>query len=125
MSEMNLADGLREISDEIAHDLAEDWRDRTANRIEDLPQGADGLEPYLSDVTVNDDGSAQFEIQHPTAPLHEYGGHIEPRYANAKLQGWSRDEFYEALTDCNEFVRRKMPVRGSIPEVVSGYQYNE
>lgn len=110
----NLEDALQELAVDAAREVTEQWRGATLGQIQGASQGADGLEPYLSEVQEGDEeGVFTFEIQHPTASLHERGGHIEPTYAEAMVLGWDRDGFYEALTDCNEFVRRKKLVRNA------------
>lgn len=108
--------------------FAEDVRGRVLDRIKRNEQGESGLEPYVSDVKQKRDsrgsftGEWTFEIQHPTAPLHEKGGHIEPSYANAQVRGWTRDQFYEALEDCNEWVEKKRIVRSAMLQTMKDYE---
>lgn len=94
--------------------VADEWREKTLENIRDADQGADGMEDFVTDV--EEVGSAAgvafgFEVDHPTAELHERGGHIEPMYGLAMSQGMERDDFYNALTDCNEWVDEKRLVR--------------
>lgn len=112
--ESDLIEALEEVSDEGSEEVARELRAQTINRIQGARQGAEGLEPYVTEVTQNRDGTYSFTIDHPTAPLHEIGGYYQPRYDTAKTRGWTRDEFYEALTDCNEWVEEKRIVRDSM-----------
>jgi hypothetical protein len=105
-----------EVVDAASREVASRIKEETINNIESADQGASGLVEYVSDIE-KEDGEFQFSINHPTAPLHEQGGHIEPRYAHAMLQGYTRDEFYSALKDCNEWVIRKRLVENAIFEV--------
>lgn len=105
-----------EIVDAATREVTSRIREETINNIKDADQGASGLVEYVSDVEKEDD-AFQFRINHPTAPLHEEGGHIEPRYAHAMLEGYTRDEFYSALKDCNEWVVKKRLVENAIFEV--------
>lgn len=132
-----------ENSDELAGRIKSDLRDRAQtdskefieevrsmylNQIQMSQQGEHGLRPYVSDVKQKRrEGGAfmsgfEFEVNHPTAELHEFGGPIEPTYSEAKLQGWTRDQFYEALTDCNEIVERKRLMRSAENEAKSEYE---
>ena len=110
---------LEQLTSEVAEDVANKWRRRTLQRINSAPQGADGLSEYVSDVRKEGE-SFVFEINHPTASLHERGGHIEPKFATSQLFGWTRNEFYEALTDCNENVTKKRLVRQAADDMRRG-----
>lgn len=116
-----LVEELEVQASQKAEEICKEWREQTLFNIRNSWQGAGGLEEYVTDVHEplyeDDSGAYQFQILHPTAALHEHGGHIEPTYANAKRLGWSRDEFYEALTDCNEFVDRKKHVTNARAKV--------
>lgn len=103
-SELNEA--LEELAIDVGEQIAEDLHEKVEENLETSYQGAPGLVEYLSDVEQRGD-QFEFTIDHPTAPLHERGSHIEPTYAQAMSVGWTRDGFYEALEDCNEWVRRK------------------
>lgn len=105
-----------EIVEGATREVTSRIREETINNIENADQGASELVEYVSDIEKEDD-AFQFSINHPTAPLHEEGGHIEPRYAHAMLEGYTRDEFYSALKDCNEWVIRKRLVENAIFEV--------
>lgn len=132
-----------ENSDELAGRIKSDLRDRAQtdskefieevrsmylNQIEMSQQGEHGLRPYVSQVKQKRREGGQFmsgyefQVNHPTAELHEFGGPIEPTYSEAKLQGWTRDQFYEALTDCNEIVERKRLMRSAENEAKSEYE---
>lgn len=111
---MSLSDeltvALENVIEEQSEELANEFRDELISRLESANQGADGLVPYVCEPERRGEGW-HIEIAHPTAPLHERGGYIEPKYAQAMAMGWTRDGFYEALTDCNEFVDEKRYVR--------------
>lgn len=100
---------LTQSTDEISRSLSEEWRERVLRRLSDGEQGSDGLIPYVQEVRddVGENEKSGFKIAHPTARLHELGGPIEPTYTYAQTAGWTRDGFYEALTDCNEIVEQK------------------
>jgi len=123
-----------ENSDELAGRIKSDLRDRAQtdskgfieevrsmylNQIEMSQQGEHGLASYVSEVEQKRTAGGQFasgyefRVDHPTAELHEFGGPIEPTYSKAKVEGWTRDQFYEALTDCNEIVERKRLMRSA------------
>lgn len=108
-----LVEALEEVSRDAADEIAHKIHDELLERVDGARQGADGLRPYI-DVRTDEEGNAFVTINHPTAPLHETGGHIEPRYGQAAMRGWTRDEFYEALEDCNEYVERKTLLRDAI-----------
>ena len=107
---------LEEMSRQAADDIARDIHDELLDRLEGAEQGADGLAKYV-ELNTDEEGVAYVTINHPTAPLHEAGGHIEPTYSEAAMRGWTRDEFYDALEDCNEEVIRKNPMRDAIWKV--------
>lgn len=88
-------------TEELAHELRQAI-------IDNLPEKehAYRLAEYISDVREVGDNYI-IEIEHPMAPLHENGGPVEPSYANARAQGWVRDEIYDALDHCQEQVSRK------------------
>jgi len=118
--EEQLKEGLvEEVLDDAGKEVAERVRDQTIRNLRNSYQGAENLPEYVTDVKhVRDSkgrftGSYTFEIRHPTAPLHEKGGHIEPTYSEAQAVGWTRDGFYSALDDCNEQVEAKHPVRNA------------
>ena len=106
-----------------SEELAEEVRREYLMLLSDARQGADGLAPYVADVEQSRDDAGryssgfEFEVEHPFAELHEKGGPIEPTYGKAASLGWTRDEMYEALTDCNEWVERKMLLNQAINRV--------
>lgn len=104
--ESQLVEALEELSIDAGEQMAEDLREEMVDNLRLSYQEAPELVNFISDVhRVGDE--FHIEVNHPTAPLHERGGHIEPTYARAASVGWTRDEFYETLTDCNEWVERK------------------
>lgn len=109
------------VVDDVVRGVAETLRIATISELEDEEQGADGLTDYISDLEEYRDGHG-FSIDHPTALLHERGGHIEPTYAHAASLGWSRDGFYEALEDCNEWVDEKRYFRSAVEETRRVYR---
>lgn len=115
--ESELVEALEAVSKDATDDVARELREEVVGTLENADQGADGLVPYVTEIEEDTNGEASFSIEHPTAPLHEIGGHIEPRYARAMAVGWTRDGFYEALTDCNEWVIEKRFMRNSVWEV--------
>lgn len=104
--ESELENALGELAKDAGRDMAEDLREEMVSELEGSYQGAPELVRFMSDVQETGDGF-KIEINHPTAGLHERGGHIEPTYATSMVLGWDRDGFYEALEDCNEWVERK------------------
>lgn len=127
--EEQLKQGLTDsVLDDAGKEVAEAVREQTIANLNRSYQGAEELPEYVSDVQHIRDSSGRFtgtytfEIRHPTAPLHENGGHIEPSYAQAKSVGWTRDGFYEALDDCNEWVEPKHPVRNAVLSVRGDFE---
>lgn len=116
-------DGLREAAQDASRELMERIRAEYVRNVRQAQQGADGLEQYVTDVKQRRDTQGRFEsgfyfeVNHGYAPLHEHGGPIEPTYGKMKAMGWTRDEIYTALTDCNEYVTRKHLLRDAINEV--------
>jgi len=104
--ESELVSACHDIAEQAGREMAEDLREEMISQLEGSYQGAPELVNFISDVQDEGDGFS-IEIRHPTAPLHERGGYIEPSYTKAQALGWTRDGFYEALTDCNEVVERK------------------
>lgn len=100
---------LETFTENISDEMARDLREEVVANLEEAEQGADGLVDFVEDVERRGDSYA-FRIAHPTAALHEKGGHIEPTYSRAKAVGWTRDGFYAALEDCEEHVTKKRPV---------------
>lgn len=107
-----LAEALdEEVKEDAGRQVAEDLRDEALSNLEDSFQGAQDLPEFFDDQVRQEGSEFVFDINHPTAPLHERGGHIEPQYAKAMSMGWTRDGFYEALKDCNEWVVEKRYMR--------------
>jgi hypothetical protein len=116
--ESELADALDDLAHEASRRMAEDLRDEMESELRESYQEAPELVRFMSEVQEEGDGFT-IQIEHPTAPLHERGGNIEPTYATAMTLGWTRDGFYEALTDCNEWVERKQYTFSAIMRVDS------
>ena len=116
----NMEHALREIAEDNAREFAEKARENTVKRLEKNVQGEEGLVNYISEVKQDRDSrgrfmdSFSFEIDHPTAKLHERGGPIEPTYGRAMTQGWDRDGFYDALEDCEYMVKKKRYLRSAM-----------
>jgi len=117
----NLQEGLKEEMDFVSKQVAEEVKEEYLGLLAEEDQGADGLADYVTVVDQSVFGGEGYAIRviHPYAPLHEKGGHIEPTYGRAAALGWSRDEMYEALTDCNEFVDRKGTLAKAADQVKS------
>lgn len=104
--ESELAEAMNELAIDAGEQIAEELRNEMESNLDSSYQSAPELVNFMSDVErVGDE--FHIEINHPTAPLHERGANIEPTYGRAASVGWTRDGFYEALDDCNEWVYRK------------------
>lgn len=120
----NMREGMEKLADTHAKEFAERVRSNAIRNLENSVQGAEGLVKYVGDVKQarNEKGhymdSYTFEIEHPTAQLHERGGPIEPTYGRAKANGWTRDGFYDALKDCEYMVRKKKFLRDAVTQAV-------
>ncbi len=115
-------ESLEEVAEDASRDLMENIREEYVREVARAEQGADGLEPFVSGVEQNREGGKfapgfKFEVNHPFAKLHEQGGHIEPTYATAQARGYDRGDMYNALTDCNEWVRRKSLMKKAVRKV--------
>lgn len=114
---------LQVVAEDASRELAESIREEYIRQVSRAEQGADGLEPFVTDVEQNRDergrfaSGFKFDVDHPFAVLHEKGGHIEPTYATAQARGYSRGDMYNALTDCNEWVRRKSLMKQAVRKV--------
>lgn len=115
-----LQEALEERAVVASEEVAEQIKEEYVSLLEREDQGADGLVPYVRVVDMSElglgDGHA-VRVLHPFASLHEKGGHIEPTYGQAAALGWTRDEMYEALEDCNEFVDRKGTLMKAVDRV--------
>ena len=120
-----LEEDLSEVAQARSKQFAERVRSNLLESLEADVQGSGGLADYVSEVEQDRDSGGRFvsdwkfEINHPTAPLHETGGNIEPTYSKAQVRGWTRDEFYEALKDCNSYVEKKRLVRSAEMEAIN------
>ena len=117
-----LNEALEEKAVVASEEVAEEIKEEYVSLLSREEQGADGLIPYVKVVDMDrvglGDGYA-VRVIHPFAALHEKGGHIEPTYGRAAALGWERDEMYEALEDCNEYVRRKGTLMKAVDRVRS------
>lgn len=130
-----LRSGLEELKPQVGKEMAEEWKEEAKENLRESDQGAPELADgkpedapdtwpvtgYFTDVEQVGDQWV-FRIPHPVAPLHEVGGHIEPRYAQAMAVGWTRDGFYEALQDCEEWVTRKNYMRDAVYTIRRRYR---
>ena len=117
-----LEQSLKEFAEESSQEVAEQIRENTIENLSNAEQGAEGLVKYVGQVKQVRDSMGrfapghEFEINHPTAKLHERGGPIEPTYGRAMIEGWDRDGFYDALKDCEYMVRKKRYLRNAVRE---------
>ena len=129
--EDQLIEGLEPLKSEVGETLAEEWMEKMKENLRDAEQGAHLLveaEPvetprpgFFTDIEqVGDD--FVFRIQHPTATLHEIGGHIEPKYSQMMARGWTRDAFYEGLKDCEDYVYKKQYASRAAYELKREYE---
>ena len=118
-----LHEAVEEAGFEASKDIVEEIRQEYIRNALAEEQGAPGLAEHVTEVEQRRDehgrfiGEFTFRVEHPFAPLHEKGGHIEPSYSKAKVMGWTRDEMYQSLEDCNEYVTRKNLLRNAIHKV--------
>ena len=121
----NMQTALREVADGKAKEFAEKAREETIQNLRKNRQGEEGLVRYVGQVKQDRDDRGRFmstysfEIDHPTAKLHERGGPIEPTYGRAMSEGWDRDGFYDALEDCEYQVSKKRYLRNAIMSTMS------
>lgn len=121
--EEQLRSALEEQADDMSKDVAEQVREEFLKVASQAGQGADGLVEHVTPVEQRRTETGAFasgftfSIDHPFAELHEFGGPIEPSYGKAKAMGWTRDEMYQSLEDCNEYVTRKRLLRRAMSRV--------
>ena len=121
--EERLERDLSEVVESRSKEGAKRVRGKVIDEIENAEQGAHGLKKYVSEVKRARDEQGRyksgytFEIDHPTARLHEFGGPIEPTYSKAMVEGWDRDGFYDALQDCEDYVFKKRLLRSAQMQV--------
>jgi hypothetical protein len=100
-----LISALETLADKSSEEIARAWKEEA---VAELSGNAEELTRYLSDVEQSDDDvSYEWRINHPTAKQYEMGGTIFHTYDEAKRIGWTRDEFYETLEDCQEVIPRQ------------------
>lgn len=110
-----LVEALEKEADLAAQEIAVQWR-REAMR--ELNGNANELKRFTTEVTLDDDGeSYKWEVNHPTAVQYELGGTIFHTYQDAKAVGWTRDEFYQTLEDCQEIIERQRYAMRSLQRV--------
>ena len=118
---------LSQSAESDSKEITESIRRNFLEQLENPTQGEDGLRNYVSSVKQARDESGrftsswEFEIEHPTARLHEFGGPIEPTYSKAMVEGWDRDGFYDALQDCESYVERKRLLKSAQLKTESQY----
>lgn len=102
-----------------SREIAEELRTEV---IEGLPQEehAHRLAEYTGPVEQTGD-QYTFTIDHPMASLHEDGGPVYPSYGKAKVQGWTRDEIYDALDHCQEQVTKKNYMSNAMTRVIRNH----
>lgn len=121
----DLQEGLEERLEFASKQVAKEVKEEYLDLLSTEDQGADGLADYVTVVDKSIQGGGEgyaIRVIHPFADLHEKGGHIEPSYGKAAALGWSRDEMYSALEDCNEFVDRKGTLAKAADQVKSDIQ---
>jgi len=120
----HMEEAMTMMGERTAKETAEQVREQYIKNLNQNIQGEDGLVKYVSEVKQarNDSGQFtsqfEFDVDHPTAKLHERGGPIEPTYGRAKADGWTRDGFYDALKDCEYEVRKKNHLRNAVNQTV-------
>lgn len=118
-----LNQALEEAGENFSKEVAERVREEYIKNASSASQGAEGLTEHVTEVSQSRDSRGRFtsewsfSVEHPFAELHEKGGPIEPTYSKAKVMGWTRDEMYQSLEDCNEHVRRKDLLRDAVSKV--------
>ena len=100
-----LIEGLEEVADDAAREVSEQWRERAMRSLEGY-QHASNLTNYFTPVR-KEGGEYIWEVRHPTAVQHEKGGSMRTTYGPAQAQGWTRDEYYETLEDCQVIIEPK------------------
>lgn len=115
-----LVQALEVKADEAANEIAVEWR---SEAMREMSGNATQLREYTSEVTLGDDGESYvWSVDHPTAEQYELGGTIFHTYEDAKALGWTRDEFYEALEDCQEIIERQRYAMRSLQRVRGDYE---
>jgi len=100
-----LIDALEEIGDSSSEKIAQQWREQA---MEELRGNGEELRRYTTEVQESEDNrSYEWRVEHPTARQYEMGGTIFHTYDDAKSVGWTRDQFYETLEDCQEIIPRQ------------------
>lgn len=110
-----LVEGLEDLTDEAAEELAHQWREKAMRRLDGASPG-EALQEYFTEVE-RVDGGYEWRVKHPVAEQHEMGGHVYSTYGTAKLLGWTRDEIYHPLEDCQTLVEPKRYARNTAHEL--------
>jgi len=109
----DLIEEIDEQSEFSTKKIVEMWREES---LDQLQGNAKKLREYATEVEESDDGeSYEWRIEHPTARQYEMGGTIFHTYDDAKSVGWTRDQFYETLEDCQEIIpRQRYAMKGAM-----------
>jgi hypothetical protein len=119
MSE-ELVQALEKEADKAANEIAVAWRNEA---MREMTGNATQLREYTSEVRLADDGETyEWSVDHPTAQQYELGGTIFHTYEDAKAIGWTRDQFYETLEDCQEIIERQRYAMRSLQKVRGDYR---
>ena len=119
MSE-ELVNALEEEADIAAQRFAVEWRQEA---MRELSGNANELKRFTTEVKLGDDGESYvWEVNHPTATQYELGGTIFHTYEDAKAVGWTRDQFYETLEDCQEIIESQRYAMRSLQSVRGDYE---
>jgi len=110
---------LEEQAVSASREVAEELREEV---IDGLPEKehAHRLAAHTGPVVKTGD-QYTFTIDHPMASLHENGGPVYPSYGKAKVQGWTRDEIYDALDHCQEQVTKKNYMSNAMTRVIKNH----
>jgi hypothetical protein len=119
-----IGDAFHEMSKEESLETTRHIKRNAAKNLQKNYQGEAGLEEFATDIEQGRDARGRFTrghmfaYEHPTSVLHEIGAPIEPTYSQAKVDGWDRDGFYEALKDCESIVTKKAYLISAINKTV-------
>jgi hypothetical protein len=109
-----LVKALEQEADKAAQEIAVEWR---SEAMRELSGNAEELKRFTTQVEINGEGDYVWRVNHPTAQQYEIGGTIFHTYDDAKGVGWTRDEFYETLEDCQEIIESQRYAMRSLQRV--------